>query len=83
MYYEIATLHEEPQPVSVGSDVVEQHDVALPETGTVGASVPFIHAVETPLDERVPLSFLNALADFNAGRVVAVDVALTQIPSGA
>lgn len=81
MYYDIGTAQEEAlAPSRHTSDIIEQRDVCLEVSSTVGNSSFFVDV--TPLNEAIPVSFLNALLDFQTGRVVDIDVALTEPPPG-
>jgi hypothetical protein len=86
MYYDIATLQtDEATPIcgAGSSDLVEQRPVALPESRTTGTLCSWVEVTPVRLDEMIPLSFLNSLADFQAGRMVDVDIALNEPPPGA
>jgi hypothetical protein len=85
MYYDISTLQDiSPRPANeTGSrNFIEQSPIRLPEARTEGLQCDYIEMVPIRLDEMVPLSFLNALSDYNAGRVVDIEVALNDPPPG-
>jgi hypothetical protein len=82
MYYDIGTAQEEAAvPSRHTSDIIEQRNVNLNVSSTAGNSSSFVEV--TPLNEAIPVSFLNALLDFQTGRVVDIDVALTEPPPDA
>jgi hypothetical protein len=88
-YYNVAAA-EEMTPPSRGdsfSDFVDQRPVqpvasllttVYVETFIMDVSLPKIRAIQT-----VPQSFWQALADFEAGRIVDADIALSKPPPGA
>jgi hypothetical protein len=87
MYYDIATLQDEASPIGgagSSSDFVEQNPIAAVTEGrTAGSLCSSVEISAVRLDEMVPLSFLNSLADFQAGRVVDIEIALNEPPPGA
>jgi hypothetical protein len=83
MSYEIATLEQEQIPLSRGSDFIEQRTVWCADARTADSASALVDVSPVPLNEMVPLSFLNSLLDFQAGRVVDIDIALSEPPPGA
>jgi hypothetical protein len=81
--YNVATL-EEPmeERAQFSTDWIDQQPVIVATAMTVISADLFI---EAPIlgTQTVPASFWNALADFDAGRVVDDQIALNQPPPGA
>jgi hypothetical protein len=87
MYYEVTTLEEHSPPGYSAqlSDFVEQRtadDISIP-VQTTEFSTAFVTVLAARTADTVPQSFLNALADFQAGRVVDIEIALNDPPPGA
>jgi hypothetical protein len=82
-YYNIATLEESmEESAQFSTHWIDQRPVIV-TTGTTVMSADLF--IEAPIlgTQTVPASFWNALADFDAGRVIDDQIALNQPPPGA